>query len=211
MNNIEQVISKSKKLLDANPYDEGHTFQHHEQVWTNAKKIIKHEKLAIDKIALQIACLWHDVLVNNVKDRNFIGRSSIIVDTCRYLSSLMNQLNFDQETIDKTTTAIGEHERRSIPKSLEGKVLWDADKLEWLSLKRWKKIYQSYKSGKMSKLRLFLYKKAGKIWLKTLKNRYNFESTKKIHDQKIKQLLNNKDIQLMAKEFGEDLNKVLIG
>jgi hypothetical protein len=211
MTDINKIVNTAKELLEKESYDEGHDWIHHQQVWDNAKQIVDKEKIEVDKVALQVACYWHDVMVENVPDKNFRNRGNIIDNTCKYLEKLMSDLEFEPDTITKTLTAIKEHERKSVPKTTEGKVLWDGDKLEWLSCRRWLKIYQSFKDKKMSKLKMFLYKRAGKLWLKTLRKRYSFDYTRQLHDQRVQEILHNKQILAIADEFGENLTSILLG
>lgn len=211
MDKISKLIEEGEKLLKSNPYDEGHDLTHHQNVWENAQDIAKNINIPYDKNTLHIASIWHDVVTTEIKDRNFKDRNKITEKTCIYLGNLMRTEELTENLIERTILAIRYHDTKSKPVNTEGKILYDADKLEMLNVNRWKRILGAIKKGSMPKIKLMLYKKFGKYWLKRLKSKYNFDYTRRLHDNKVKLLLNNQEAQTMAKELGEDLKSILSG
>lgn len=211
MNNITSVIQKAKDFLINNPYDEGHDLYHHLAVWKNAQHIARHIKESADIKSLHIACFWHDVVTTPIENRNFKDRDKMTIKTAEYLQKLMLELGCNKDLIERTIIAVCEHDLNSRPTTIEGKILYDADKLEFLNVKRWIKILDALKTGKMVKIKLFLYKKAGKRWISKLKRMYNFDYTRKLHDKKVNEILNNSTANKIAADLGEDLRKILIG
>lgn len=211
MDKFLKIIVVGERFLKSNPYDEGHDLTHHQNVWKNAQDIAKNINIPYDKNALYISSIWHDVVTTNIKDRNFKDRNKITEKTCQYLENLMKAEGLKEDLIEKTIMAIRYHDTKSKPVNTEGKILYDADKLEMLNVSRWKRILGAIKKGRMPKIKLMLYKKFGKYWLKRLKSKYNFDYTRKLHENKVKLILNNQEAQTMAKELGEDLKSILRG
>ncbi len=208
---INKIINEAKRLLQENPYDEGHDLTHHLEVWGNAQDIANNINIEVDKDALYIACMWHDVVITDIEDRNFKQRGRIVDSTSNYLEGLLRKDGFSDSFIDKTILAIRLHEYKRKPTTVEGKILYDADKLEYIGLNRWKRIFHTLKTGKMSKIKFFIYKQAGKRYLKHLKEKYHFDYTRELHDERVKLILQDKEARQMAKELGENLESILVG
>ena len=49
----------------------------------------------------------------------------------------MKKLNYDDDMIEKCYLAVINHKRKSIPPTIEGKILRDADKIAYIGKNRW--------------------------------------------------------------------------
>ena len=84
-----------------------------------------------NKKLIETACWWHDVgrLFSPIHEdlSGQIARANLL------------GLGFDSDKADMVYQAIRFHKWKMIPKTLEGHILRDADKLDFISIKRWKK------------------------------------------------------------------------
>lgn len=204
------MINEAKKFLQQNPYDVGHDLVHHQNVWRTAQDIARNISIPADLRALKIASFWHDVVTTQIQNRNFKGRDKITLQTAGYLENLMQSLGFESEFIEKVIIPVKTHEIRNKQTTIEARILYDADKLEWLNVQRWKRLLSALKTGRMAKIKLFLYKKIAKRWLKKLRRLYNFDYSRKLHDQRVQIILNSEEARRMAKDLNEDLKKMLV-
>ena len=122
---IDQLIADAQTFLRVSPYDEAHGLDHHQRVWNNIKWIIKQEKLLVDREALEIAAWWHDV------DKG--------TNNSRKLITALRHHHVPRARIETILTIIYQHSFEDTQTTIEGKILFDADKLEYVSLDRWKK------------------------------------------------------------------------
>ena len=109
--------------------DPAHDFNHIMRVYKNAKKLCKKEK-ANQKIVLS-AALLHDIVSYPKSDKNSKLSSQKSADEAK---KILKKLNFTSEEIHIISDAIRDHSfsRGKIPKTLEGKILQDADRLDAL-------------------------------------------------------------------------------
>lgn len=146
MNKTQLIIDKAKSILQKNPYDLAHGLLHHKNVWKNVRWIIKLEGLAnIDAKSLQIAAWWHDV------DR---GSS----DHPRMTKTLVD-LSYPEAKIKTIIDIINHHSYEHEQPTLESKVLFDADKLEYISIVRWKEFVRMMMQGRVPIDALEVYKR----------------------------------------------------
>ena len=97
----------------------------------------------------------------------------------------------------------------SFQRSLESKLLFDADKLDGFHPLRYRKIISGIKKKKLSKVQVFLIANAAKVWLKTMRSRYHFSKSREMHDTLMQALLSDKEAIQVAKEFGVDVVKLV--
>ena len=205
---VFKLIQKAEYLLKKQPYDVAHDLSHHQRVWETARNIAQEEQLNVDFNALKVACYWHDVVLEEKNETE--NRQLHIDETLNYLITLMQEEKCS-ETFQKTVhDAILDHgfeKKRQL--NTEGEVLFDADKLDALNPERYSKLLIQLKNKQLSKIKLFMYKQAAKVWLRTMRNRYHFEVSKKLHDQKMLKMLKDTELVAAAKEIGIDIHKLV--
>jgi len=207
MGNLKTILDESANLLTKQPFDDAHDLSHHERVWENAQKIAGQIPEKLNRDALHVAVMWHDVMVGDEKLLN--KRHKNIGLILNRLQLLMSENGFDSNFQKIVTEAIKHHEFGSKKQvNIEGKVLFDADKLDALNPTRYRKIINAIKSKKISKLQTFLYVQAAKLWLRTMRSRYHFEISKQMHDKLVAQLLQDKEAIDLGNELGVDIAKL---
>jgi uncharacterized protein len=109
--------------------DPAHDFNHIMRVYKNAQKLCKKEK-ANQKIVLS-AVLLHDIISYPKSDKHSKLSSQKSADEAK---KILKKLNFTSEEINIISDAIRDHSfsRGKTPKTLEGKILQDADRLDAL-------------------------------------------------------------------------------
>ncbi len=208
MRSTVHLINKAKSLLKLHQYDVAHDLSHHERIWENAQKILKNENISVDEDALQTACFWHDIVLEPKHETE--DRQLHINEILEYLKLCMQEEKFSNKFQITVLDAIRDHgfeKKRQL--NPEGEVLFDADKLDALSPERYKKIIAAIKHKQLSKIKAFMYTQAAKLWLRTMRKRYHFETSRNIHDQKIERLLADKETIQFAKELGIDIPRLV--
>ena len=122
--NLLQTLVKQKMKNDP-----AHDFNHIMRVCKNAQKLCKKEK-ANQKI-VQSAALLHDIISYPKSDKRSKLSSQKSADEAK---KILKKLNFTSEEIQIVSDAIHDHSfsRGKTPKTLEGKILQDADRLDAL-------------------------------------------------------------------------------
>ena len=123
---IDYLMNEVKKRMEN---DSAHDFEHTMRVYKNAQKICKKEKVN-EKLVLS-AVLLHDI-VSYPKSNTRSKTSSI--QSAKKSKKVLEKLDFSKEEIKIILDAIREHSfsQNKIPKTLEGKILQDADRLDAL-------------------------------------------------------------------------------
>jgi len=126
MNVINSLKDHVQKIMDN---DSAHDFNHIMRVFKNAKKICKREK-ANEKLVLS-AVLLHDIVSYPKSDRR--SKSSSI-ESAKISKQILKKYNFTSEEIAIISDAISDHSfsQKKIPKTIEGKILQDSDRLDAL-------------------------------------------------------------------------------
>ena len=128
------LIEEAKKELIARPYDYYHDVGHHYKVWENCIQIVSAEKISgIDFESLQLAAWVHDIDRDNEEKQFF--------------QSLVKKYNLDSEIVNKIQKLVVEHSFGKEQTSIESRVLYDADKIEMISVPRWKYAFQACDDG----------------------------------------------------------------
>ena len=109
--------------------DSAHDFEHTIRVYKNAQKICKKEK-ANEKLVLS-ATLLHDVVSYPKSDKRSKMSS---IESAKKSKKILEKFDFSKEDITIISDAIHDHSfsQNKIPKTLEGKILQDADRLDAL-------------------------------------------------------------------------------
>jgi len=123
---LDSLKNEVKKRIDN---DSAHDFEHTMRVYKNAQKICKKEK-ANEKLVLS-AALLHDIVSYSKSDKRS-KKSSI--ESAKKSKKILEKFDFSKEEVTIISDAIRDHSftRNKIPKTLEGKILQDADRLDAL-------------------------------------------------------------------------------
>ncbi len=191
---VDKLISAAQKILVTDPYDKGHDICHHFKVMHNCLEIIVAEDIkGVNLDYLQLAAWWHDV------DRK-------TKDHPRFMSSA-KMLGFSDEEIAEILTIINGHsysdERSDI---LEAKILFDADKIEYVGHARWLYITVSIKNDEMGLDKGIKYALALNERIAYVMENINFKHTKKMLKQEFKQLQYLRDNNLLIQEINEKID-----
>ncbi len=116
-----------EQVKDRMKNDAAHDFNHIMRVFNNAKKICKTEN--VDKKLVLSAVLLHDI-VSYPKSNKRSKLSSI--KSAQEAKKILKKLDFSFEEIEIISEAIKDHSfsRGKTPKTLVGKILQDADRLD---------------------------------------------------------------------------------
>ena len=123
---LDSIKNEVIKIIDNDP---AHDFEHVMRVYNNAQKITKKEK-ANRKLVLS-AALLHDI-VSYPKSSKRSKLSS--VESAKKSKLILKKYSFTEEEITIISDAITDHSfsQKKIPRTLEGKILQDADRLDAL-------------------------------------------------------------------------------
>lgn len=125
MNSLELLKKEAERLTGKN--DPAHDFEHIMRVYRNAKKICKNEKVN-SKLVL-CAALLHDIVSfpkSDKRSKTSAKKSSILA------GKILKKYNFSKNEIQIICNAILDHSfsKNKIPRTIEGKILQDADRLD---------------------------------------------------------------------------------
>ena len=123
---LDCLKDEVEKIMDG---DSAHDFEHIMRVYKNAKKICKQEK-ANEKLILS-AVLLHDIISYPKSDK----RSKLSsLQSAKRSKQILKKYNFSKEEIEIIVNAIRDHSfsQHTVPETLEGKILQDADRLDAL-------------------------------------------------------------------------------
>jgi len=124
---FKKLKEQVRKRLEKN--DVAHDFEHIMRVLKNATMLAKKEKANIRIITA--AVLLHDIISYPKSDPRSKNSS---VESAQEARKVLKKYNFSQDQIDIISDAIRDHSfsRGITPKTLEGKILQDADRLDAL-------------------------------------------------------------------------------
>jgi len=126
MSVLDSLKDESKKIMDG---DSAHDFEHVMRVYKNAKKICKEEK-ANEKLILS-AALLHDIVSYPKSDKRSKMSS---LESAKKSKQILKKYDFSKEEITIISDAICDHSfsQNKVPRTLEGRILQDADRLDAL-------------------------------------------------------------------------------
>ncbi len=127
---IEKAIEFMKQVLDPK-----HALSHMESVVEYTKEILSKMEDA-DKEVCLISAYWHDV-GRMIQEK---GHAKISADM---LQEEMRNLGYDEQFIQKCYLAIYKHSWKEEPETLEGLIIRDADKIDFVGIGRWKQCIQT--------------------------------------------------------------------
>ncbi|MFL6344207.1 MAG: HD domain-containing protein [Nitrososphaeraceae archaeon] len=127
MINLEQIMRTVQLLL--HNQSPAHDFQHISRVYKNAELISKQEE-SVDLDIVLAAALLHDLVVYPKGSSKTINSADDSAEIAKKI--LLEYKNYPREKIEKVADAIRTHSysKKLIPRTLEGKILQDADRLD---------------------------------------------------------------------------------
>lgn len=125
MDSMEILCKIVKPIMVKN--DPAHDFEHVLRVCVNAEKICKKEK--VDKKLVLTAALLHDIITFPKYDKRSKTSSS---KSAMKAKKILHNLHYSHDQIRIIIDAIENHSfsKNKTPKTLEGKILQDADRLD---------------------------------------------------------------------------------
>jgi|GEM_PF-400415 len=130
LSSLEKTVHDIEKVvIDTLGFEPVHGFPHIERVMKIAFKLAEDFK-EVDPLALKLAVLLHDI--GRVEEETLRKHHAIL--SAEMAKKLLVQYGFSQEIIDKVVDAILAHSftLKYTPKTIEGRILSDADKLDAL-------------------------------------------------------------------------------
>ena len=126
MSVINSITNDVRKII---VNDSAHDFEHIMRVYKNAQKLCKQEKVN-EKLVL-CAVLLHDVVSYPKSDKRSKNSS---IDSAKKAKTILKKYNFIESEITIISDAIRDHSfsQKRTPKTIEGKILQDADRLDAL-------------------------------------------------------------------------------
>ena len=123
LDSLKEEVKKRTK------HDSAHDFEHTMRVYKNAQKICKKEK-GNEKLVLS-AALLHDIVSYPKSDKRSKMSS---INSAKKSKQILAEFDFSKEEITIISDAIRDHSfsQNKTPKTLEGKILQDADRLDAL-------------------------------------------------------------------------------
>lgn len=134
--NINEIEGKYKGLINKaleimeDLDDPVHGIEHMRGVVDNTITLLNNQNEA-DKEVCILSAYWHDV------GRKY-GKEGHELKSAEMLKQELMSLNYDNDFIEKCYKAIYKHGEKTIPDTLEGIIVRDADKLDDFGIKRWK-------------------------------------------------------------------------
>lgn len=144
--NLTSIIIDIQKQLILAPYDLAHDITHHYWVYEWCMKIIEREKLNVDKDIITLCAWLHDLG----------GRKG---EHLEKTVGILTKHELNKHMTVKITRIIKEHSLGKKQTLLESKILYDADKLEYVNPFRLQNFMQSAKDGYISRKKYRQYKR----------------------------------------------------
>lgn len=132
---LTEIIHDIQKYFISHEIDIAHNIGHHYRVWENSMTIVREEKLHIDSDAVQIAAWLH--YIDNGKEKQFLNQHA-------------KKWGLNDALREKVRSIVIEQSFGQEPKSIESKIVYDADRIELLSIPRWQFVFQSCEEGNMT-------------------------------------------------------------
>jgi uncharacterized protein len=126
MSVINSISNDVKKIIEN---DSAHDFEHIMRVYKNAQKLCKKEK--VNEQLVLCAVLLHDIVSYPKSDKRSKNSS---IDSAKKAKIILKRYDFTENEITIILDAIRDHSfsQKKTPKTIEGKILQDADRLDAL-------------------------------------------------------------------------------
>lgn len=161
------ALETAKEWHTNEPFDAGHDWDHHQEVINNCGWIIEQEKLE-DKVDLDVvlvAAAWHDFR-RGANDFTVLQRE-------------LEVQGAGQDFIDNVIKTISSHSYGNSQPTLEAMILFDADKLAYVSTERIYKVLKAVQDGDMTKEVMSRYAHHFKERIPNIPQMLNFDSSKR--------------------------------
>jgi len=135
---VAPILTKIKKELALHPYDAAHDFNHHLRVFKGGQKIVAAEHLNADNKVLTIAAWGHDLG----------GRTG---QETTELEKILEGFGCGDAFVKKILLVIKEHSFGKKQTLVESRILFDADKLEYVNPLRLTSFIQAAHEGLLDK------------------------------------------------------------
>lgn len=123
-----ELLDKAIEIMKTVP-DPKHSISHMEAIVNYTKEILLTEKNANKEVCI-ISAYWHDV------GRSIQEKGHAVI-SANMLKQEMEKLNYDSNLIHECYLAIYKHGWSESPETLEGIIIKDADKIDFVGIKRW--------------------------------------------------------------------------
>ena len=166
---FEKSIEEAKKFI-SEIEDTAHNFTHIKSVVEFAIKIAE-EYAEVDTDLIEVAAWWHDVgrLYHEIHEK---------LSAEMAYESLKN-LNVEIKICQKVYDAIVFHKWSMQPQTIEGEIIRDADKLDFISIPRWKSCLENNNLEALQDLSDLLYRLRNEfLHLEISKNLYDIQIIK---------------------------------
>lgn len=128
-NKYSKLIKKATEIMEE-VLDPKHSVSHMKSIVKYTKEILQEETNADTEVCI-LSAYWHDVGRINGQKRHALLSAEMLKQ------ELLNE-NFDTDFIEKCYLAIYKHGWSEHPETLEGKIIRDADKIDFVGIDRWK-------------------------------------------------------------------------
>lgn len=193
-----KIIQEAERELFDNPFDIGHNYAHHYKVWENALYILIEEKLwDVDREALFIACWFHDLERGDQEHKRML--------------KILDKYKIPKKTQDKVLEIINSHSYEDKnPTISEAKVLFDADKIEYINVSRWHYFRLGFEAGNISKKRMIHDGQLLSERLLEIVKRINYQTTHKIFATYLKRVKDYLDMTQKESELVKHTNMEIL-
>ncbi len=126
---MEDKLIKLKRIVEKELASSAHDIEHTFRVTDLAKKIAKNENA--DMNVIEIAALLHDI-ARVKEDSDKSGKTDHAVLGAKMAEQILRRFNYPEKTVQNVVHCISTHRFRgnNAPKTIEAKILFDADKLD---------------------------------------------------------------------------------
>jgi len=202
---VQQVIKEAERLLKSHHYDAAHGLAHHNSVCVAAFDIGKHVSEPFSPDLLRIACMWHDIVMG---EDDADKHKEVTRNTAEHLQKFMLECGFNGQEAEVVYLAVKHHEFDDKPVNTEGKILFDADKLDTLNLERIRRFVTSDKMGQVPAWKLKAYAKGGTAMVKLTRGKLHYAYSKQLFDKIIDELWDDPEVAQYAEKYGVDLDDI---
>lgn len=165
---FRKAVKEAKKIM-YKIEDPAHNLIHVKSVVKSAKKIAR-KYIEVDIDLIETAAWWHDVGRIHLDQ----GHEKI---SAEMLSKYLANLKFEKEICKKAYESVAFHKWSMQPKTIEGEIVRDADKLDFISISRWKSCLKNNEIKTLKDISILLPKLRNEI--------LHLEISKEIYDKKI--------------------------
>lgn len=128
-NKYEKLIKKAREIMEKVP-DPKHSVSHMESIVKYTKEILELGIEANAEVCI-LSAYWHDV-------GRIEGSKGHALRSAEMLKQELLKENYDPKFIEECYLAVYKHGWNEKPETVEGNVIRDADKIDFVGISRWK-------------------------------------------------------------------------